>query len=123
MTAESIARRTNTYTARVLLRGDEEDGSERYKPVGGRPYVTLGTITGCKLETAKDIGLLRVKGTHNLPSCEDESILIFGAGDSVIKPLEKEKIEPISTNAGKTTCVQSSIQPVGSCSLCACCVY
>lgn len=62
MTAESIARRANVYTARVLLRGDEEDGSKRYSPVEARPYITLGAIKGCKLEAARNMGLLRLKG-------------------------------------------------------------
>jgi hypothetical protein len=61
MSAESVAHSANTYSARVLLRGDPKDGNKTVKPVGGRISIPARAVKSFDLQPAVDKGLLSVE--------------------------------------------------------------
>lgn len=60
LSAEEVAHQVNRYSARVLLRGDAENGSKNFPPVAGKFSTSAKTIKSFDLEPAVDAGLLVV---------------------------------------------------------------
>jgi hypothetical protein len=60
MSAEKVAHNANTYSARVLLRGDLKDGKKTLKPAGERLSVHSDSVKLYELQPAVDRGLLSV---------------------------------------------------------------
>ncbi|KAF8723184.1 hypothetical protein RHS02_08671, partial [Rhizoctonia solani] len=55
--AEEVLRMANRYSAKVLLRGDLEDGSEQFPPVAGRLPVPRTVVDRFQLQPAVTEGL------------------------------------------------------------------
>jgi hypothetical protein len=60
ISAEEVALRVNQYAARVLLRGNPEDGSKNFPPVFKRLLTSRKAVKDFELQSAVDAGLLSV---------------------------------------------------------------
>lgn len=68
MSAEEVARRANAFSAKVLLRGNQEDGSTTFQPMGERLTTSSRYIRRFELNAAVEAGLLNVKNQTNVTS-------------------------------------------------------